>query len=68
MRVFGYPPGWLLQAEVHSSGISMFDKDGKGFFYQLESVLSSNKLLSVVEVAAPVNELEEGEVSKAKRQ
>ncbi|KAK3084758.1 hypothetical protein FSP39_018388 [Pinctada imbricata] len=29
MRVCGYPPGWLEEAKVSTSGISMFDKHGK---------------------------------------
>ena len=28
MRVMGYPPGWLLQAEATNSGLAMFDKTG----------------------------------------
>ncbi|XP_046365702.2 zinc finger CCHC domain-containing protein 8-like [Haliotis rufescens] len=29
MRMLGYPPGWLKEAEVDSSGLIMFDKDGR---------------------------------------
>ncbi|KAJ8312797.1 hypothetical protein KUTeg_010170 [Tegillarca granosa] len=29
MRVMGYPPGWLEDAKVQTSGLAMFDKDGK---------------------------------------
>lgn len=29
MRILGYPPGWLKEAEVYSSGVLMFDKHGK---------------------------------------
>ncbi|CAH1801702.1 unnamed protein product [Owenia fusiformis] len=29
MRMMGYPPGWLKEAECQTSGISMFDKHGK---------------------------------------
>ena len=29
MRRMGYPPGWLLDAEVDSSGLAMFDKTGR---------------------------------------
>uniref|UniRef100_T1ITY7 PSP proline-rich domain-containing protein n=1 Tax=Strigamia maritima TaxID=126957 RepID=T1ITY7_STRMM len=29
MRVLGYPPGWLSDAKVESSGITMFDAHGK---------------------------------------
>ncbi|XP_067133948.1 zinc finger CCHC domain-containing protein 8 homolog [Centruroides vittatus] len=29
MRILGYPPGWLKMAEVESSGITMYDSEGK---------------------------------------
>ncbi|XP_046569788.1 LOW QUALITY PROTEIN: zinc finger CCHC domain-containing protein 8-like [Haliotis rubra] len=29
MRMLGYPPGWLKEAEVDTSGLIMFDKDGR---------------------------------------
>lgn len=29
MRLLGYPPGWLLDAEVSSSGLIMYDSEGK---------------------------------------
>lgn len=32
MRLAGYPPGWLQEAVVSHSGISMFDGQGKGKF------------------------------------
>lgn len=28
MRVLGYPPGWLQEAEVESSGLKIFDGHG----------------------------------------
>ena len=32
MRLLGYPPGHMLDAQIDESGISMFDKHGKGKF------------------------------------
>ncbi|KAL3856467.1 hypothetical protein ACJMK2_011221 [Sinanodonta woodiana] len=29
MRAMGYPPGWLQEAQNRTSGLAMFDKDGK---------------------------------------
>lgn len=29
MRVLGYPPGWMREAEVHQAQMSLFDGDGK---------------------------------------
>ncbi|XP_071529999.1 zinc finger CCHC domain-containing protein 8 homolog isoform X2 [Panulirus ornatus] len=29
MRVLGYPPGWLLDAEVHQTDVKMYDGSGK---------------------------------------
>ncbi|XP_042212398.1 zinc finger CCHC domain-containing protein 8 homolog isoform X3 [Homarus americanus] len=29
MRVLGYPPGWLLDAEVHKANVRMFDASGE---------------------------------------
>ncbi|XP_076348003.1 LOW QUALITY PROTEIN: zinc finger CCHC domain-containing protein 8 homolog [Tachypleus tridentatus] len=29
MRILGYPPGWLKEAEIESSGIMMYGSDGK---------------------------------------
>ncbi|XP_064466335.1 zinc finger CCHC domain-containing protein 8 homolog isoform X2 [Ornithodoros turicata] len=29
MRVLGYPPGWLMEAEVESSGLKIYGSDGK---------------------------------------
>jgi len=33
MRAIGYPPGWLEEAKVQSSGLAMFDKHGRGKVY-----------------------------------
>ena len=30
MRLLGYPPGWLKEAEVHRSAMSLIGGDGKG--------------------------------------
>jgi hypothetical protein len=30
MRQLGYPPGWMQEALLQDSGISIFDKDGNG--------------------------------------
>ena len=30
MRLIGYPPGWLKEAEVHRSDVSVIGSDGKG--------------------------------------
>ncbi|XP_013778128.1 zinc finger CCHC domain-containing protein 8-like isoform X2 [Limulus polyphemus] len=29
MRILGYPPGWLKEAEIESSGLMMYGSDGK---------------------------------------
>lgn len=33
MRRIGYPPGHLEDAKAQKSGLSMFDKDGKGLSF-----------------------------------
>ena len=30
MRLLGYPPGWLEEAKVSHSGITLYDSQGKG--------------------------------------
>ena len=30
MRLFGYPPGWLMEANRKTSTLAMYDKDGNG--------------------------------------
>ena len=30
MRLFGYPPGWLMEANRKTSMLAMYDKDGNG--------------------------------------
>lgn len=30
MRLFGYPPGWLIEANRKASSLAMYDKDGRG--------------------------------------
>lgn len=30
MRLFGYPPGWLAEARMVQSGVTIFDKNGRG--------------------------------------
>lgn len=29
MRVLGYPPGWLKEAEVHQADVKMYDASGQ---------------------------------------
>ena len=38
MRTLGYPPGYLADAQVCTSGISMFDRHGKGRLAKDEGV------------------------------
>ena len=33
MRMLGYPPGHLEAAKIQTSGLSLFDRDGKGIQY-----------------------------------
>lgn len=30
MRIYGYPPGWLEEARIVHSGLTVFDSTGKG--------------------------------------
>lgn len=39
MRVLGYPPGYLADAQVCTSGIAMFDRHGKGGWIQRRTVV-----------------------------
>ena len=34
MRVLGYPPGWLEEARMATSGLALFDKHGQGEFWR----------------------------------
>lgn len=33
MRMLGYPPGWMEEAKAETSGLAMYDKEGKGKYF-----------------------------------
>jgi zinc finger CCHC domain-containing protein 8 len=46
MRTLGYPPGWMEDARISHSGLTLYDSQGKGKYFRV----SSRKLVSFVEV------------------
>ncbi|XP_035228232.1 zinc finger CCHC domain-containing protein 8-like [Stegodyphus dumicola] len=40
MRIIGYPPGWMKEAVLETSGLSLYDSDGKTSFEEETSLVS----------------------------